>query len=120
VARKATNTLAQKSLQKSGPDGSRRPDAVEYCVAAITEFRCRPLDEVKQIAFEIAAFGRGGIDVHDPEKKYRLDSLPGEFCGLQLVCLMYVGFQMVAPGTDVGIDLSREYSSATGELGQRG
>lgn len=116
VARKATSKLAQDSLQKSGPEGSPRPEAEEYCVAAITEFRGRPLEEVKQIAFEIAALGRGGIDVHDPAKKYRLDSLPGEFCGLQLVCLLYVGFQMVAPGTDVGMDLSDHYSAAKARL----
>ena len=36
----------------------------------------------------------------------------GSFTGLQLVCMMYVGFQIVSPGTDVGMDLSKEYSVA--------
>ena len=41
-----------------------------------------------------------------------LQTMPGEFSGLQLVCYMYVGFQIVAPGTDIGFDLSREYRIA--------
>jgi Flp pilus assembly protein TadD len=112
VARSASSRLAQDSIQRAAPAGAPRPDAVEYCVAAIKEFRDRPLEQVKRIAFEIAALGRDGIDVNDPAKRYRLDSLPGEFSGLQIVCLMYVGFQLVAPGTDVGIDLDSAYEQA--------
>lgn len=118
VARSASSKLAEDSMQRAAPTaGTPRPDAIEYCVAAIRGFRGRPIEDVKQIAFEIATLGRGGIDVNDLFRRYRLDSLPGEFSGLQLVCLMYVGFQIVAPGTDVGIDLSREYSVALERAG---
>ena len=37
---------------------------------------------------------------------------PSEFSGLQLLCVMYVAFQIVAPGADTGFDVSREYQSA--------
>ena len=118
VARSASSLLAQDSIQSSGSASGPRPDAVECCVAAIKEFRDRRLEDVKRIAFEIAALGRAGIDVNDFTKWYRLDSLPGEFSGLQIVCLMYVGFQMVAPGTDVGIDLTDEYTAARRALSE--
>jgi tetratricopeptide (TPR) repeat protein len=116
VARSASSRIAQDSLQRSAPPSAPRSDAMEHCVAAMKEFRVRPLEEVKRIAFEIAAFGRAGIDVNDSAKRSRLDSLPGEFTGLQIVCLMYVGFQMVAPGTDVGFDPSAALAQAENEL----
>lgn len=116
VARAASSKLAQDSIQRAAPTaGSPRPDAVEYCVTAIKQFRGQPIEDVKRIAFEIATLGRNGIDVNDAAKQYRLDSLRGQFSGLQLVCLMYVGFQIVAPGTDVGFDLAKEYAAALEE-----
>ena len=39
-----------------------------------------------------------------------LKSLTNSFSGLQLVCLMYVAFKQIAPGQDVGFDLSRTHS----------
>ena len=56
--------------------------------------------------------GRGGFDINNPDKKYTLKSLPGDFSGLHLVSIMYVGMQALAPTTDVGIDLSKEYAEA--------
>ncbi len=56
--------------------------------------------------------GRNGLDVNNPERKYRLHNLPGEFSGLQLVSYMYVAFQQVAPQEDIGFDLSQEYQQA--------
>ena len=112
VARKASSQLAQTSFDAALPEGIARPDAVEYCIAAIREFRGRPAEEVQRIAFEIATLGRAGLDVKNTVKRYRLNSLPGEFSGLQLVCLMYVGFQIVAPGTVIGFDLAKEFAEA--------
>jgi hypothetical protein len=31
-----------------------------------------------------------------------------------MVCLMFAAFKIVAPGQDVGFDLSKEYEMATG------
>ena len=53
-----------------------------------------------------------GIDVNNADSSYRLRSLPGEFSGLQLVCLEYVAFKQAAPQLDIGFDLSREYEMA--------
>ena len=69
-------------------------------------------EQAQALTFEIAMVGRNGFDVNSAEKKYRLKSKAGEFTGLQLVCYMYVGFQRISPGADVGFDLSQEYQAA--------
>jgi len=45
-------------------------------------------------------------------------ALTGEFSGLQLLCLQYVAFQQIAPGQDIGFDLSKEYQTALGLFGK--
>ena len=64
------------------------------------------------IASEIALLGRGGLDINNPEKKYQLKSLDGDFTGLHLLCYMYVGFRILDETLDVGADLSSEYQAA--------
>ena len=111
TARQGSTQLAQASFEnKTG--GKIRPDAVQYCLAAIKEFSSMSNEQVQAVAFEIAMLGRNGFDVKNPQKKYRLKSKAGEFTGLQLVCSMYVGFQRISPGADVGLDVSREYEAA--------
>jgi Flp pilus assembly protein TadD len=110
-ARDALRGIAQKTFRDKVP-GVPRPDAVMYCLGAMERFEKMSQSEVQRIAFEIAMLGRKGLDVNDPEKKYRLKSLPGEYSGLQLVSMMYVGFKIVAPEQDVGFDLSKEYAAA--------
>jgi hypothetical protein len=39
--------------------------------------------------------------------------------GLQLVSIMSAAFQKMVPGTDVAIDLSREYAQADAMLGTK-
>ncbi len=47
------------------------------------------------------------------QQKYRLVAVPGEtFSGLQLMCLMYVGFKDIQPTVDVGMDLREPYEMA--------
>lgn len=89
-----------------------RPDGVFYCLSALEIFEPMNPEEIKNIAFEIAMKGTSGLDINDPDQKYTLDSLPGKFSGFYLTCCMYVGFQMIDPTLDVGIDLSKEYNSA--------
>jgi len=67
---------------------------------------------VQRVGFEIAILGMNGLDVNDPTPKYRLRTLPGEFSGLQLLSIQYVAFKQVAPGQDIGFDLSNEYRMA--------
>ena len=92
--------------------GDLRPDVVMYCLDALKVFREGGRTKTGADAMEIALLGRSGLDINDPAQKYSLRSLPGEFSGMRLVSLMYVGFQIIAPEQDAGIDLSREYAEA--------
>lgn len=111
AARSGSRQLAQATFQKASTNAPR-PDAIEYCVAAIRTFSKLTEQEVQKITFEIATLGRGGLAVNNPDKKYLLKSMAGEFTGLQLVSYMYVGFQIIAPGAECGFDLAREYELA--------
>ena len=57
--------------------------------------------------------------MNDSAEKYRLESVPGSYSGLHLVCLMYVGFKMFAPEQDISFDLSKEYAAARGLHAQK-
>jgi hypothetical protein len=51
-----------------------------------------------EITFEVARLGKSGLDYANPEKKYTFSAYPGEsFSGLQLMCLMYAGFNASLP-----------------------
>jgi tetratricopeptide (TPR) repeat protein len=108
LAKDELRDIAVKSLKAKG----FRADAVFYCLAALELFKKKTREEIQSIAFEIALKGQSGLDINNPDKKYQLISLRGNFTGLQLVCYMYVGFKQIAPEQDVGIDLSEEYRAA--------
>jgi tetratricopeptide (TPR) repeat protein len=95
-----------------------RPDAMFYCLSALQFFKDKTPERVRQVAFEIAMKGRQGLDINNPDKKYTLESMDGSFTGLQLVSYMYVGFMMIDPKLDVGLDLSEEYQQALGLFGK--
>ncbi len=111
MAREALRAIAHKTFRDTLP-GIARPDAVMYCLGAIEKFEKMSPSDVQRIAFEIATLGMKGLNVNDPDQKYQLKSLPGSFSGLHLVCLMYVGFKIVAPERDIGFDLAKEYGAA--------
>ena len=108
LARKGLSQIAHSSFKTKAP----RMDAVMYCLAALEKFSEMPIQDVHRITSEIALLGRNGLSVDDPNRTYKLDSMPGEFTGLQLVSYMYVGFQMIEPSMDIGFDLSAEYQTA--------
>ena len=108
LARDGLREIAMVHLKSKG----LRVDAVMYMVSALNLFEKESEERIREISFEIALKGRGGLDINNPDKKYTLNSLPGTFTGLQLVSYMYVGFQKIATGQDVGIDLSQEYEMA--------
>jgi hypothetical protein len=56
--------------------------------------------------------GSRGVNLNDPAKPHTLQSQHGAFYGLHLLCLQYVGFHLLDPTIDVGIDLSAEYQAA--------
>ena len=110
AARQQRRKLAQQSFREAMP--GIRPDALMYCVDALRKFEDKSRAEVQKITFEIAILGQRGLDTNDPSQKYTLKSMPGDYSGLHLVCIMYVGFKIVAPEQDIGFDLSKEYEAA--------
>ena len=66
----------------------------------------------RKITLEIALKGQTGLDINDAEPKYTLKSLPGQFSGMHLISIMYVGMKELDPDMDPGVDLSAEYEAA--------
>ncbi len=112
-ARIQRTKIAQETLRANAPDGIRM-DAVMYCLSALEKFDKIGQQKAMAVTTEIAMLGRGGLDINNPEKKYTLKSLKGDFSGLQLVSYMYVGLKSIDPNRDVGIDLEKEYNTALG------
>ena len=110
LAKDFRREIAEINLKAKG----FRPDAMFYCLSALQFFKDKTLEQVKQVAFEIGMKGRQGMDINNPNTKYTLDSMDGSFTGLQLVSYMYVGFKIIDPKLDVGLDLSEEYQQALG------
>jgi len=111
LCRAERTEIAQNIMRATAPSGVR-VDVVMYCKAALEKFKKFGLEKTSTITAEIALLGRQGLDINNPDKKYTLNSLDGEFTGLQLVSYMYVGFKKIAPDRDVGIDFSEEYNMA--------
>lgn len=89
------------------------PAAVMYCLSALQRFDKLTRDEIRQIVTEIAVLGQSGLDYADSTQKYTLRTVPGEqFSGLQMMCLMYVGFKDINPTVDPGMDLQEPYETA--------
>jgi tetratricopeptide (TPR) repeat protein len=110
MAKDLMREIAEINLKAKG----FRADAMFYCLSALQFFKDKTPEQVRQVAFEISMKGRQGLDVNNPDKKYMLDSMDGSFTGLQLVSYMYVGFKMIDPKQDIGLDLSEEYKQALG------
>jgi tetratricopeptide (TPR) repeat protein len=108
VAKTARREIALESLKSKG----FRIDAVMYCLGALEFFSSKARNDIFAIVSEIALLGRRGLDINNPDKRYRLNSPEGEFTGLQLLCYMYVGFRIYDENVDVGADLSSEYHAA--------
>jgi len=108
LAKDLRRKIAEINLKSDG----FRIDAMLYCLGAIEYFKNYKIKDVQKISFEIALKGQSGLDVNNPNKKYNLNSMAGEFSGLQLVCYMYVGFKTFAPEQDIGMDFSEEYNMA--------
>jgi len=110
LCREARTKVAQKNMRSAG----ERPDAVMYCLSALKKFKEVGPAQTKSITFEISMLGRSGLDINNPDKKYQLKSLSGEFTGLQLLSYMYVGLKQLEPSLETGIDLEKEYQTALG------
>lgn len=67
---------------------------------------------------EIALPGRQGLEINDPDKRYRLQSLDGDFPGLQLLGMMHVGVRQFDPKAETGTGLDKEYDLAKAVTGK--
>ena len=110
-ARKARTRLAQRSM-RDRVSGGLRPDVLMYIAGALDTFGKVGPTRRQQIALEIALKGQSGLDINDPDPKYTLKSLDGEFSGLHLGSIMYAAFKQIDPTMNSGIDLQREYDAA--------
>lgn len=89
------------------------PAAVWFLLDALKRYAPMDVEEVRAIAFEIGMLGRSGLDYASPEKKYTLDTIPGEtFSGLHLMCLMHAGFKRIQPDLDSAMDLEEPFLQA--------
>lgn len=111
LARQARTKLAHQGM-RAAVDGGLRPDVMMYICGALDTFEKVGPAKTKQITLEIALKGQEGLDINDPEPKYTLSSLPGNFSGMHLVSIMYAGLKSFAPEMDAGVDLSAEYTAA--------
>jgi tetratricopeptide (TPR) repeat protein len=109
-AEKGRSQIAESTFRGRG--GDLRPDAFSYCLGALQRFEGMPKSEIQKISFEIAILGTRGLQVNDPAEQYTLNSIPGKFSGLHLLCIEYVGFKIIDPSVDLGFDLSAEYAAA--------
>ena len=99
--------------------GQLRIDAVMYCLAAIEKFEEWGAQKCQNITYEIAMLGQNGLDINNPDRKYTLKSMDGEFTGMQLMSYMFVGLKQINPDLNSGIDLETEYKAALGLYNQK-
>jgi tetratricopeptide (TPR) repeat protein len=107
----SANRMAGDDLH-GAVEGKPRMDAVMYMQGAMDTFADLPRDQVGQIVMEIARLGQSGLAINDASRRYSLKSLPGDYSGLHLICLMHVGVRLFDPSTDPGTGLQREYELA--------
>ncbi len=110
-AKEERNEIANVKV-KNKAGSQPRMDVVMYCIAALEKYQELGKQQAQTITYEIAMLGRNGLDIDNPERKYTLKSLPGEFSGLQLVSYMFVGLKQLDPKLDPGINFEDEYKMA--------
>lgn len=94
---------------------AKHPAAVWFLLDALQRYSQISTEEVRKITFEVAMIGREGLDYANPDKKYKLRSVPDEtFSGLQMMCLMHAGLKRIAPEQDTGMDLHEPFLTALG------
>jgi tetratricopeptide (TPR) repeat protein len=92
--------------------GELRPDAVMFCLDALQRLSKLSPQEVGGVAMETATLGQSGLDINNPGKTYELRTLPGNYSGLNVVCILHAALQKAAPGNDSGFDIQAEYEEA--------
>jgi tetratricopeptide (TPR) repeat protein len=119
-AERAEEILREFAHEKFRQASGLNQDAVDYCLSALEKIKGLSPQEIKGVALETATLGQSGLDVNNPDKTYQLRSIPGNYTGLNVVCIMYVALQQVVPGQDVGFDIKAEYEEALKLFNQKG
>lgn len=107
-------TQAERPSAVTNPEllKTKESDTFKSCLDALRRFENMERDEIFKIVSEIGILGSGGIDYASP-KTYTLKSIPREqFTGLQLLSMLYVGFQKIEPAMDTGLDFKEAYTLA--------
>ena len=101
---------------RANSQGMPRLDAVMYLSSALEAYRELEPEGQKQLLAEAGAVGQKGLSINNPEKSHHLQHYRGgtNVSALQVVCILYVGVQLLLPGQDAGIDFAREYELAKG------
>ena len=110
-AKTARSAIANRRFRANAVE-DLRPDAMFYCLGALERFEGMSPGELAPIVLEMAVLGESGLNVNDPEQRYTLKLTPGEFSGLQIVCMMQVGLTILDPNMNTGMDLDKEYAAA--------
>lgn len=116
-AKAGLTRLAHLNLRNQVPGGVRM-DAVMYMANALRRFSEMDVPKIGQITMEIARKGETGLKINEPNFRYQLESLDGDFSGLELLCMMHVGLQKLQPGADSGSGLEKEYEAAVDMFGE--
>ncbi len=107
--------------QQPQPEGPTNPELLKeqepaivmYCLGALQHFQDMDKENIFAVGSEIALLGKDGLDYSSPDKSYTLKSIPNvKFTGLQLLCYMYVAFQITDPSLDLGLDFKEAYTTA--------
>ena len=101
---------------RANSQGMPRLDAVMYLSSALEAYRELEPEGQKQLLAEAGAVGQKGLSINNPEQNHHLQHYRGgaTVSALQVVCILYVGVQLLLPGEDAGIDFAREYELAKG------
>ena len=75
-----------------------------------------PKKQVAEIVGEIAVLGRSGLSINNPDKRYSLQNLPGDFSGLHLLSMMHAGVRLFDEHTSTGADFDKELSVARARI----
>ena len=106
-------------VMRANAQGQPRLDAVMYLSSALEAYRELEPEGQKQLLAEAAALGQKALSINNPDQKHHLQHYHGgaTVSALQVVCILYVGVQLLLPGQDAGIDFAREYELAKGMAG---
>jgi len=103
------------------PEGTTNPDllatkspaAFAYFLEILKRFDAMSPETIKEVAVEAALKGQEGLNYASPAKTYQLQKYGSELLsGLEVMCIMFAGFQRIGPQHDIGIDLHDAYQRA--------